>query len=252
MQIVVLIKQVPDMNAVKIDRATGKPTLGGQQVVSSFDEYAVEAALQLKEQHGGEVTVVSAGGPSVKEVTTRALAMGVDKAVQITLPESNDLDTLALATVLAAEVKKLSPDVVLTGQNSDDSQTGHVGPQLAELLAMPHLSSVTQVEGGDGGELSVQRDTEDGKQVVAVAAPVLLMAMTGLNEPRLPSIKGMMAAKRKPVEQVTAEVPDSPSRISWSEPFVPERTVTGTIVQGVPAPEAAKQLVGWLKEQKLL
>lgn len=251
MQIVVLIKQVPDMNAVKIDRATGKPNLGGQQVVSSFDEYAVEAALQLKEQHGGEVTVVSAGGPSVKDAITRTLAMGVDTAVQIALPGNNDFDTLALATVLATEVAKLSPDIVLTGQNSDDYQAGHVGPQLAELLGMPHLSSVTHIEAADG-ELTVQRDTEDGKQVVTVSTPVLLMAMTGLNEPRLPSIKGMMSAKRKPVEQVTPEAPAQSDRISWSDPFVPERSVTGTIVQGVPAPEAAKQLVGWLKEQKLL
>jgi electron transfer flavoprotein beta subunit len=251
MRIVVLIKQVPDMNAVKVDRTTGKPTMTGQQVVSSFDEYAVEAALQLKEQHGGEITVLSAGGPSVKDATTRALAMGVDRAVQIALPEYNDLDTLALATVLSSEVAKLAPDIVLTGQNSDDYQTGHVGPQLAELLGMPHLSSVTHIEGNES-ELTVQRDTEDGKQVVTVSTPVLLMAMTGLNEPRLPSIKGMMAAKRKPVEQVSPEPQERNNRLSWSEPFVPERSAAGTIVQGVPAPEAARQLVGWLKEQKLL
>ncbi|MDQ4099368.1 MAG: electron transfer flavoprotein subunit beta/FixA family protein [Chloroflexota bacterium] len=251
MQIVVLIKQVPDMNAVKIDRTSGKPVLGDQKVVSSFDEYAVEAALQLKEQRGGEVTVVSAGGPSVKDAITRALAMGADKAVQITLPERDDVDTLALASILADEVRKLAPDVVLVGQNSDDSHTGHIGPQLAELLGMPHLSSVTRVEGEDGA-FRVQRDTEDGKQVVAASPPVLLMAMTGLNEPRLPSIKGMMAAKRKPVEQVTATAPSSPRRLLWGEPFIPERTVTGTIVQGLPPADAAKQLVGWLKEQKLL
>ncbi len=251
MQIVVLIKQVPDMNAVKIDRSTGKPVLGDQKVVSSFDEYAVEAALRLKEIHGGEVTVVSAGGPSVKDVITRALAMGVDKAVQIAVPAADELDSLALASILAEEVRKLAPDVVLVGQNSDDFHTGHIGPQLAELLGMPHISSVTRID-GDEGAFTVQRDSEDGKQVVAASPPVLLMAMTGLNAPRLPSIKGMMAAKRKPVEQVAATVPAAPRRLAWGEPYVPERTVTGTMVQGVPAGDAAKQLVGWLKEQKLL
>ncbi len=251
MRIVVLIKQVPDMNAVKIDRATGKPTLDGQRVVSSFDEYAIEAGLRLKEQHEGEVTVVCAGPPSVKDAITRALAMGVDKAVQIALPNANEIDTLTLATVLVVEIGKLEPDVVLTGQNSDDYQTGHLGPQIAELLGIPHLSSVTKIDSVEN-EFSVQRDTEDGKQVVTVSTPLLLMAMTGLNEPRLPSIKGMMAAKRKPVEQVTADLPSAAPSLSWSEPFVPERTVTGTVVQGVAPSEAAKQLVTWLKEQKLL
>ncbi len=251
MHIVVLVKQVPDLNTLKIDHATGKPVFSGQKATSSFDEYAVEEALRLKEKAGGEVTIVSAGPPTVKEVITRALAMGVDKAVQVTLPDPNALDTLAVAQVLTGELQKLSPDVVLAGQTSDDEQTGQVGPQVAELLGWPHVSAVTEIE-ADGEALKIQRDTEDGKQIVSVAPPVVLLALTGQNTPRLPSIKGMMAAKRKPVEQVEATVPKTKSRISWSEPKSPERSATGTIVQDVPPAEAAKQLVGWLKENKLL
>ena len=251
MQIVVLVKQVPDLNTLKVDHGTGKPVFGGQTTTSSFDEYAVEEALRLKEKAGGEVTVVAAGKPTVKDVITRALAMGVDRAVQIALPDVESLDTLAVAQVLADEVKRLSPDVVLAGQNSDDYQTGQVGPQVAELLGWPHVSAVTEIE-ADGDALRIQRDTEDGKQIVAVAPPVVLLALTGPNTPRLPSIKGMMAAKRKPVEQVEATQPVAASRISWSGPTAPERSATGTIVQGVTPAEAAKQLVGWLKENKLI
>jgi electron transfer flavoprotein beta subunit len=249
--IVVLIKQVPDMNAVKIDRATGKPILSGQNVVSSFDEYAIEEALRLKEAHGGEVIVVSAGPPSAKDAITRALAMGADRGVLIGVDDVNGLDTLAVARLLADQLRDMTYDIVLLGQNSDDYATGQVGPQVAELLGLPQVSSVTKVE-ADGDALTLHRDTEDGRQVVEVSPPVVLLAMTGLNEPRYPSLKGIMAAKRKPIKQVAASAPADDARLSWGEPFVPERTVTGTIVQDVPPAEAAKQLVGWLKEQKLI
>src|SRR3712207_1981368 len=101
--VVALIKQVPDMNAVKIDRATGKPILSGQNVVSSFDEYAIEEALRLKEAHGGEVIVVSAGPPSARDAITRALAMGADRGVLIEVDDVNALDTLAVARLLAEQ-----------------------------------------------------------------------------------------------------------------------------------------------------
>jgi electron transfer flavoprotein beta subunit len=249
--IVVLVKQVPDMNAVKIDRATGKPILSGQSVISSFDEYAIEEALRLKEAHGGEVIVVSAGPPSVKDAITRALAMGADRGILIQVEDVNALDTLAVAGLLAEQLRTLTYDIIFLGQNSDDYVSGHVGPQLAELLGLPQVSSVTKVE-ANSDSLTLHRDTEDGKQIVDVATPVVVLAMTGLNEPRYPSLKGIMAAKRKPIEQVTATPPTTAARVTWGEPFVPERTVTGTIVQDVPPADAAKQLVAWLKEQKLI
>lgn len=250
---VVLIKQVPDMNAVKIDRATGKPVLGGQNVISSFDEYAIEEALRLKEQHGGEVTIVCAGPAGAKDAVSRALAMGADRGTLLQVPDVNAVDTLAVARLLADRLRGMTYDIIFAGQNSDDYQTGQVGPQVAELLGLPQVSSVTKVA-ANGDRLTLHRDTEEGKQVVEVGTPVLLLAMTGLNEPRYPSLKGIMAAKRKPLEQVavTPEPEPTEDRIAWSEPFVPERTVTGTVLQDVPAPEAAKQLLGWLKEQKLI
>lgn len=250
---VVMVKQVPDMNAVKIDRASGKPVLSSQNVVSSYDAYAIEEAIKLKEAHGGDVTVISLGAPGAKDVITRALAMGADKGVLLTVPDPNALDTLAVARVLASQLQSMTFDLLLAGQGSDDYEDNHVGPQVAELLGLPLVSNVNSVEVSDEGHhLTLQRDTEDGRQILDVDTPVLLTAISGLNEPRYPSLKGIMAAKKKPIEQVAAEVEPAGDRITWGEPVAPERTVTGMIVQGVPAPDAAKQLVGWLREQKLI
>ena len=251
MNILVLVKQVPDMNAVKIDRSSGKPVLSGQLVVSSFDEYAIEEAIQLKEAHGGEITVVCAGPTSAKDAITRALAMGADKGLHLLTSDTATVDTLALATALAGALKGLSFDLVIVGQNSDDSTTGHIGQQLAELLGLPSISSVTDIT-VSGSHLTAARDTEDGKQTVELDLPAVVLAMTGLNEPRYPSLKGIMAAKKKPIEQTPLTIEAVPDRVTWSEPVVPERTIQGVILQDVPAADAARQLVSWLKERKLV
>lgn len=249
--IVVLLKQVPDMNTVRVDRASGKPILSGQLAISSYDDYAIEEALKIKEAHGGELIVISAGPASVKDAVSRALAMGADRGVMVQSNKVNELDTLQVAGLLAEQIRGLNPDIILAGQNSDDYSTGQVGPQVAELLGIPSLGSIASVE-ANGNTLTVVRDTEDGRQTIEVQTPVVLMAQAGLNEPRYPSLKGIMAAKRKPLDTVNGSVPDSSGKISWGEPYVPERGVTGVIVQDQPAGEAAKQLVAWLREQKLV
>jgi electron transfer flavoprotein beta subunit len=249
--IVVLLKQVPDMNAVRVDRASGKPILSGQNVISSFDENALEEALRLKEQHGGEVVALTVGPPSVKDTISRALAMGADRGVIVPLDDVNGLDSLAIAELIAEQVQTIEFDIILTGQYSDDQATGQVGSQVAELLGIPQVGSITRVE-ANGEMLTVGRDTEDGRQSIEVATPVLLMAQVGLNEPRYPSLKGIMAAKKKPVEQAPPESIDRKDRLSWGEPFVPERGTTGKILQDVPATDAARELVAWLREQKLI
>ena len=133
---------------------------------------------------------------------------------------------------------------------SDDFGSGEIGPQVAEFLDLPQVSSATRVE-VSGSTLTVHRDTEDGKQIVEVQTPVLIMAMTGLNEPRYPSLKGIMAAKKKPLETVAAA--SSPtSRTSWSAPFAQERSAGGTIVQDTAPADAAKRRWSWLRENKLI
>ena len=239
------------MNAVKTDRATGKPVFSGQHVVGSYDEYAIEEALRLKERFGGEVVAVSAGPPSAKDVITRALSMGADRGVLIDLPGVNDLDTLAVARVLADQLRGVSFDLVIAGQTADDYESGQVGPQVAELLGLPLVSSVVELW-IEGNKLVAKRDMEDGHQTVESELPALLLASTGPHLPRYPSLKGIMGAKRKPLDRVEANAEPLGDRIRWDEPFVPERTLTGTILQDVPPAEAAKQLVAWLREQKLV
>lgn len=248
--IVVLVRQVPDLNAARINQSTGQIQFSGQLVINSFDDYAIEEALRLKEAHGGEVTVVAAGPPSAKDAISRALAMGADKGVLVSIGDVDRLDALALAKVLAEVVRPLNPDIVLCGQMSDDFGGGEVGPALSVALNMPQVSSATSVE-ASGSTLTILRDTEDGKQRVSVETPVVIMAMTGLNEPRYPSLKGIMAAKKKPVDIVEGMSAPA-SRTSWSTPFTQERTAGGVLVQDIPPAEAARQLVAWLRENKLI
>ncbi len=248
-QIAVLVKQVPDLNAMRIDSATGKPIYGGQMVISSYDDHAIEEAIKLKEAHGAEVTVIAAGPAGAKDAVSRALAMGADKGLLLEVA-ANDVDTRVLARALANQLAGGGFDLILTGQSSDDTGTGQIGPQVAEYLGLPSVSSVVGLD-ANGSTLALVRDTEDGKQTVSVETPVLIMASSGLNEPRYPSLKGIMAAKKKPLEITRIEVTASQD-ISWGEPFREERAAKGTIVADVPAAEAAAQLAAWLREKKLV
>lgn len=250
MTIAVLIKQVSDMNAIRIDRGSGRIVPSAQQVMSSYDAYAVEAALRLKERFGGDVIVVSAGPASVKDVLTRALAMGADRAIHVQVADLGSIDTLTLARALCEPIAALGCDVILAGQASDDVETGQVGAQVAALLDLPVVSNVVSFEIEDQ-MLRVVRDMEDGFQTVGVALPAMLLSSTGLDEPRLPSLKGIMAAKKKPTDVLDGTL-DGEKRLTWGEPYVPEKPMLGTIVQDVPARDAAKQFVAWLKEQKFI
>ena len=247
----VLIKQVPDMNAVRIDQAAGRIVPSAQLVMSSYDEYAVEAALRIKETFGGEVIAVTAGPASARDVITRALAMGADRGIHVEISDPNATDTLGLAMLLADAIRPLACDLVIAGQTSDDLETGQVGAQVAQLLDMPVISNVVDIRIDEGGML-VRRDMEDGYQTVRSPLPAVLLSSTGLDQPRLPSLKGIMAAKKKSIESITAQASTSSDRIAWDPPYVPAKTVSGTIVQDVPATEAAKELVRWLRDQKLI
>lgn len=248
-RIAVLVKQVPDLNAMRIDSATGQPVHSGQMVISSYDDYAIEEAIALKEAHGGEVTVIAAGPAGAKDVVTRALAMGADSGVLLQV-DANEVDTRQLARVLADHLAGGGWDLIFTGQSSDDTGTGQIGPQVAEYLGLPSVSSVIRLT-ANGSTMAMVRDTEDGKQNVSVETPVLVMASSGLNEPRYPSLKGIMAAKKKPLETIQTDVAETQD-IIWGEPFREERAAKGIIVADLPASEAAEQLVAWLKAKKLV
>jgi electron transfer flavoprotein beta subunit len=247
--IAVLIKQVPDIDAVRVDRAKGTIVPSPQLVISSYDAYAIEAALRLKEAIQGEVVAVTAGPASARDALTRALAMGADRGIHLQLPDVNASDTLGLARLLADAIRPLRCDLVFAGQASDDVEAGQVGAQVAALLDMPVLSNVVELRLDDSG-LCARRDMEDGFQTVQTALPAVVLASTGLDQPRLPTLKGIMGAKKKPIAETSVSA--EKSRLTWEEPFVPARTVSGTIVQDAPPAEAVRQLVAWLQEQKLI
>ncbi|MEZ4562472.1 MAG: electron transfer flavoprotein subunit beta/FixA family protein [Thermomicrobiales bacterium] len=249
--IAVLIKQVPDMNAARVDRASGRVVTSGQLGISSYDRYAIEAALRLKEAAGGgEIVVVALGPATVKDAISRALAMGADRGIHLETADPNEADTLAVAAALAEAIAPLNADLVLAGQTSDDYETGQVGAQVAALANLPVISNVVSIE-REGDEVLVRRDMEDGYQRVRAAFPLMILASTGLDEPRVPSVKGIMGAKKKPVEVTPVTLP-SAARLTWETPYVPPKTTSGIIIQDVPASEAAQQLVAWLQEQKLV
>jgi electron transfer flavoprotein beta subunit len=248
--IAVLVKQVPDMNATRVDRLTGKVVPGAQPRVSSYDEYAIEAALRLTEEAGGEVVIITAGPAGARDAITRGLTMGADRGIHLEVADVNATDTLGMARLLADAARPLGCDLLLAGQTADDFEAGQVGAQVAALLDLPLVSNVVSIE-REGSCLLVRRDMEDGYQTVRVTLPALLLSSTGLPQPRIPSLKGIMGARKKSIEAIAATLP-AERRLTWDEPYVPEKSAAGQIVQDVPAAEAAQLLVAWLREQKLL
>lgn len=249
--IAVLVKQVPDINEITIDPVSRHARLGESRVLNTFDHYALTAALGLREDVGGTVTAIAAGPPRAREVLLRCLAIGADEAILVDLPDNNGIDTLALARVLATEIRKHGVALVFAGQSTDDYEAGQVGPQVAELLGWPHISLVTQAA-LDGDRLRVRRDAEGTREDVSVDLPAVLMVLSGRDsEQRYPTLRGMMQAKKKRIPVVTPQLDDR-VRLSWSTPVAVERAATGIIVQGEPAPDAARNLVAWLRERKLV
>jgi len=250
-RIAVLVKQVPDIAEVRVDNASRHPVLGPSRVMNTYDAYAISEAVSLKERVGGDVTVVTAGSASVRDVILRALATGADSGIHLDIDDPNAVDTLAMAAVLTDCLRDEEFDIILAGQTTDDYETGQVGLQVAELLGWPHVSLATHIDAVDGG-VRVARDAEGSKETIQLPTPCVVVVLSGRDgEQRHPSLRGMMAAKKKPIRTASPSLPTSP-RISWSEPVAPVRDAEGIILEGVPPQEAASQLVSWLHDRKLI
>jgi electron transfer flavoprotein beta subunit len=202
MHTIVTIKQVPDPDIppshFKIDEANNWviPPSGVAPVMNGYDANALEAALRLKEQHGGDVTVVSVGAPEARDTLKRALAMGATRAILVSDPVFENLDSLATARVLAAAIKKVGDfDLVLSGRQASDSDAGQVPLGISEFLGIPSVSPIGSVEQIDGG-FKVERIAEEGRQVIAIDSPCLLGVSSEIGEPRYPPLRGIMAAGR--------------------------------------------------------
>ncbi|HZS15173.1 MAG TPA: electron transfer flavoprotein subunit beta/FixA family protein [Candidatus Dormibacteraeota bacterium] len=203
MNVVVCVKQVPDPNSAgQLDPATHRLKREGVEVVlDPGDEYGIEAGLQLAEATGGQVTVVSMGPEKALDAIRKALAMGAAKGVLISDEALAGADALTTARVLAAAVKREGFDLVVTATESTDASMGVVPQLLAGLLDVPALTFAKHVE-ADGSTLKVNRQTEAGYDVIEADLPALLSVTAGVFEPRYPSLKGIMAAKSKPVDRI--------------------------------------------------
>ncbi len=199
MKICVLVKQVPDHEALVKVRSDGTLDIEDRWVTGFFDEIALEQALRLREALGGTVTAVAAGGGKQTDALRRALAMGVDTVVQLDDPALILADGLGVARALAACVRTLAPDMVLAGRVALDDEMGLVGPAVAEHLGWPYVGAVVALE-TDGAGFSAVRQIEGGKQAVKGRLPVLLTATKGLAEPRVPKVMAVMKASRARIE----------------------------------------------------
>lgn len=204
MNLIACVKQIPDPNATgKLDPTTRRLNRDGVDLVlDPGDEHAVEAALQVAEQQGGEVIVVSMGPPRAVDAIRKALSMGGTRGILVTDPGLENSDALSTARALAAAVKQQPFDLVICSTESTDGSTGAVPAQLAELLDLPLLSFAKKLEVKDGTAL-IHRQTDDGYDLVEAALPAVVTVTGGMNEPRYPSLRGIMQSKNKEIKQVT-------------------------------------------------
>jgi electron transfer flavoprotein beta subunit len=228
-KLAVCVKRVPDMDVrfrIAADGLSVDET-GVKFDLNDFDAWAVEAALQLKEKAGqGEVTVISLGPNAVQETLRKALSMGADKAVHLQA-DRIPFDGFAIASALAAELRDGGYDLILFGKLSPDSSNGVTGPMVAELLELPCVSAISMLEVADG-RATAKRELEGAQEIVEFPLPAVLTIDEGLNTARYPSLKGIMAAKKKPLESKPAQLGESKVKITKLE--LPADRAAGRII----------------------
>ena len=201
MKIIVCVKQVPDTEARIRIAPDGKGIAEGELnwIVSPYDEFAVEEALRIKEKKGGEVVLVALGPERVQSALRSGLAMGADSALHLKDPLFESVDTLGTAWALAAAIRPLAADLVLTGQQGVGGDNSQIPGMLAEILDWPQVTVAVKVEVEDGKAV-VEREIEGAHETWETTLPAVVSAQKGLNEPRYASLKGIMAAKKKMIE----------------------------------------------------
>lgn len=261
MNIVILVKQVPEIALIKVNEAENKVELPqGPGTVNPFDEYAVEEGLKLREAHGGKCTVISFGGGRTESALRDCLALGVDEAVLISDESLDGSDQQAIGIILAAGLKKLGEyDLVLAGKQAIDSDAAQVPGAVAANLDMPQAMFVKKVESVGDGKAVVHRTTEEGYDVVELTLPAVVSVVKEINEPRLPSLKGKMAAKKKEITKWTAadlgldgSTVGANSGTKTAKVAPPPARPKGEIIEGETPEEVADKLFNKLRENQIL
>jgi electron transfer flavoprotein alpha/beta subunit len=261
MEIVVCVKQVPDTTEVKIDPVTNTLVRQGvPSIVNPFDKNALEAALVLKEKHGGKVTVVSMGPPQAKDALKECLAMGADEAYLVSDRAFGGADTLATSYTIAAALKKLGKfDLVMCGKQAIDGDTAQVGPEMSEALGIPVITCCAKFE-VTGDVLRVEREHEEGYEIIEGKMPMLVTVVKSANEPRFATVRGTMKANRKEIPVLTLADLDidekriglkgSPTQVK--KIFTPPSRSGGEMIQAEDAREALSILMQKLSDAKII
>ncbi|MBM7701275.1 electron transfer flavoprotein subunit beta/FixA family protein [Metabacillus iocasae] len=253
MNIYVLLKRTFDTEE-KIALSNGRIAEDGAEfIINPYDEYAIEEAIQVKDQHGGEITVVTVGSEESEKELRTALAMGADKAVLINIEdEIEDGDQYTTSKILAEYLKDKNADLILGGNVAIDGGSGQVGPRVAELLEIPYVTTITKLE-IDGKNATVVRDVEGDSEVIETTLPLLITAQQGLNEPRYPSLPGIMKAKKKPLEELELDdldldESDVEAKTKTIEIYLPPKKEAGRVLSG-DVQDQVKELVGLLHSE---
>jgi len=257
MNVVVCLKQVPGTTQVKIDPQTNTLIRQGiENIINPFDTYAIEEGVRLRERTGGKVTAISMGPPQAETALREAISLGVDEGILLSDPAFAGADTWATSYTISAALRKLGQyDLVICGRQTLDGDTGQVGPQLAEMLALPFIAYVSQIEEIADGSLRVQRMVEDGYEVIESPLPAVVTVVKEINTPRLPSLRGIARSKSATIQVWGAkELNTDPGRVGLAGSFTqvirifsPQRVCQGEIFQGE-AEEQVDCLVNRLKD----
>lgn len=259
MKILVCVKQVIDVE-LNVQVRDGRIVEDGlQYAINAYDESALEAALQIKDKSDAEVTVFSAGPDRVTDALRKALAMGVDQAVHLNDDGVAGGDSGASAQAIAAYARGKGFDLILMGRQSQDTDAGGTGPMVAELLELPQVTNIISLESEGEGRFLVRRVGDDGREVVSVQAPAVITVSNDFGEARLPTMKGILGAKKKPLETLSlsdlgleGKVGQAGSRSKVVGREKPAGRAAGRKMQGA-APDLAKGLVAYLvNEAKVL
>ena len=259
-RIAVLVKDIPDLNEVKIDAATRRPHVeAAKRRLNDLDKRALEAAIRLKEACGAEVVTVSMGDEKTRTCILEALAMGADAACLVSDPTLKSLDANATSRVLAAALTKAGAfDVIIAGELALDGMGSQVGPRVAELLGIPQVTYAKELK-LEGGKFRATRDLEDIDQVVEVEPPFLVTVVREINEPRIPSLMNIMKAKKKPLTEWNAEAlgvkAEDLKASSWVEVTnvqAPEVKRKRVLIKAEKVEDAVSKLVSALTEDGVL
>ena len=252
MNIIVLLKQTFDTEEKIVIQDGQIVEDGPEYVINPYDEYAVEEAVKLKETQGAQVTVVTLGPPRVESALRTALAMGADKAILIEDDESLNLDEHSISKVLSAAIKDRDYDLILTGSMSVDNGASQVAVRVAEELNLAHVATAVELT-IDSDKVTVVKDVEGNSEVIEASLPLLVTAQQGLNEPRYPSLPGIMKAKKKPIERLSLDdlelnLEESAAKTVILDQFLPPKKEAGKVLSGELS-QQAQELVQLLHQE---